>query len=100
MPNMKKFPNILSKPSYATKTIFVGKESCSLQTNTNKPQKIKYNWEKLKEINKLLFIVTSSGQGLVLRSTVIRFLGFSSEKVKFLPELDLLVENVSLFMNK
>ena len=70
MPNVKKSPNILSKLSYATMAVFIGKQSCSLQTNTtSKPQKLKYNWEKLKEISKLLFIITSSEQGLGLGST-------------------------------
>ena len=44
--------------------VFIGKGSCFLQTNTtSKPQKIKCNCQKLKEINKLFFIIRSSKQG-------------------------------------
>ena len=51
---------------------------------------------KLTEISKLLLVITSSEQGRGLGS----FLSFSSEKAKFLPELNLLVENFYLFINK
>ena len=68
MPKVKKSPNILSKPSKAIKAIFIGKGSYSLQTNTSKPQK-KHIWEKLEEISKLLFAITSSKQELGLGST-------------------------------
>ena len=83
--------------------LFIGKGSCPLQTNTaSKPQKIKCNWQKLKEISKLLFIIRSSkqGRGLGRANPWFRFFKFSSKKTKFLPELNLLVENLYLFMNK
>ena len=51
---------------------------------------------KLTEISKLLLVITSSEQGRGLGS----FLSFSSEKAKFLPELNLLVETFYLFINK
>ena len=51
---------------------------------------------KLTEISKLLLVITSSEQGRGFGS----FLSFSSEKAKFLPELNLLVENFYLFINK
>ena len=81
---------------FTQNTVFIGKGSCSLQTNTtSKPQKIKYNLEKLKEVSKLLFVITSSNKDVVLGQPVIRFLSFSSEKTKFSPALNLLVENFS-----
>ena len=76
--------------------VFIGKGNCLLQNNTtSKPQKIKCNWQKLKEISKLLFIIRSSkqGGGLVgsIRDPIFKV--FLVKKTIFLPELNLLVEN-------
>ena len=46
---------------FAQNTAFIGKGSYSLQTNTTskpKKKKKKYNWEKLKEMSKLFFVIT------------------------------------------
>ena len=48
---------------FTQNNVFIEKESCLLPTNiTRKQQKIKDNLEKLNEISKLLFVITSSEQ--------------------------------------